>query len=316
MTTRNPRNRDDDERMVAYARREMTEAERFEFEQRLSSDPALARAYERFAQVDLVADVVARERTSRGRGGTRRWLLPAAAAALVAVAAPWLWDRLRPAGIAFDARAVASVSTASLQVYSASIGVEQPQRVPRQALRAAEPGQAAVEPRSAAEFERVVREAEARRSRTAFASPAAVLSLPDAVAVTLRFRTDAEPCSAIVVSRSVDGRWRRRYPAPPGELVFAEVANRFAPGVTHTLPRPVVLRNPNFADRVHAHAGFGLVTAEGPTRAFVLALRRDAVTDDVLADLDALLARSPGEDEVAAWLRERGFALERLAMGS
>jgi hypothetical protein len=227
---------------------------------------------------------------------------------------------------------IATPATDDIRDYAAGVGVSEPDRVPATSMRAADPGRPAVEPRTVGEFLRVVDAAEqARTTRSLHDSARSV----EARFVTLRFRS-AHDCSAVVLQLDTAGTLRRRFPSPAGVFVFGESPNRFAGGVPHVLPRPVIIANPNRPDRVAMHPGFDVPSDLAAPRIWLLlALRTARVDDALLAEIDAMLESSAKSIDhhglasdsaaerdravdaslrrVEEWLRDRGFELARAS---
>jgi len=161
---------------------------------------------------------------------------------------------------------------------------------------------------TAADFLARLAEGEAARDRRLLATASGVVT---ADFVTIRFVADAD-CSAVVLMLDSRGRLGRRYPSPPGATIFGEVANAFADGSVHVLPRPIAVARDPYA--VSMHPGFDVPSdlAVGVVW-FVTALRRQPVDGALLAELDAHLAdwRGAQVGAVAADPAQRDAAAER-----
>ena len=77
---------------VAYARGELEGEEEFEFTERLANDPEFAARYERFLEIDLVADLAAHADDTRARRPGSLLLLATLVVVIVSVSI-WLWYR-------------------------------------------------------------------------------------------------------------------------------------------------------------------------------------------------------------------------------
>ena len=309
------------ELIFAYARGEMAEADSFAFEARLSGEPELAAAYEAFASVDSVVESIHHRDSSAqpepANSSTSPWWTPvrlAAAAVLVAVA--W-WALAGDRELQLEVFEMAAMATPFeedtdvLVAYGRGLGIVEPERLPPSNL-GTRSGQGGVppEPRSPAEYLGLVGEAERERENEALVRGATAAPIKARYA-TLRFRAPVE-VSAVVISVDSESRVRRLYPNPSGD-VFSEAVNRFGPGEVHVLPRPVVVRDPSADDAVHHHLGFALPFDADKVR-LVLGLRLRQVDAELLAELDAWLARDEARDDpqealtqVETWLRDHEF---------
>lgn len=314
---------DDDDLLVAYATGELDEAARVRCEQRLADEPAFARRLLAFEALDvLAASVRARDEVAVHRPGRprRSWLLFAmAAAAVLLLAAGLWWQRTTGAELPCQVRAVASLGDVDVATYAERLGLPENLRYVGSPRGGTTPTPAV----TASQFVAAVVAREQERASRAFAAPPAPLAEPF---FTLRLDV-AEPCHALVLQLDASGRWTVRFPSPARSAPFAETRNPLLPGV-HTLPRPVAVANA--IGGVSLHAGFarGELAAAGAER-WLVAVRRDALTPELVAELSALAAASAvplGADAVewapareralVAWLQARGFTCAPVGIGS
>jgi hypothetical protein len=319
---------DDEDRMVAYARGELSEAERVEFESRLAAEPRLAAEVERFVELDLVAEALVANPGAHAAMAPapptpalrrRRLLAPVLVAA--AAALTLLWFATAASTLACTVRAVPTGPAEDLAAYARALGTRDADRIPRDTPRGTEPGGAPAT--TAADFLQRLGEREHLREQQALQSPAGPVA---ADFVTIRFVAGAA-CSAVVLMLDSRGQLVRRYPPSPG-TVFAASPNAFAAGAVHALPRPVAVARDHFA--VSMHPGFDVPSdLPVPVVWFVTGLRRQQVDDRLLAELDAQLSgwrgarigavaadsaqreQAAGRDlgPAVAWLESRGFVV-------
>src|SRR5262249_39979935 len=151
-----------------------------------------------------------------------------------------LWWATARSTLPFTVRVVSTGPADDLGAYARALGIRDPDRLPRDAPRGADTGGVSA---TVADFLQRVDEREREREQLARHAPVPTVA---AEFVTVRFVADFD-CSALVLMLAADGRLVRRYPAPPGAAVFGEVADTFAAGTVHTLPRPVVIARDSFA---------------------------------------------------------------------